>query len=63
MRVCKANGLGYWSTSRRQHDDDAIRPENESIETCRDQERGWQAALSTLQVRSGKCKKRVRGIL
>jgi hypothetical protein len=39
MQVCKANGHGYWSTSRRQHDGETIRPENEPIEACGDQER------------------------
>jgi hypothetical protein len=59
-QVWRANGLVCWSTSRRRHDSEAIGPENKQMETCGGQEREWQAALSTLRVRSGKCKTQVR---
>jgi hypothetical protein len=59
MQVYKANGLGYWSTSQRQHDGEAIHPENKPLEICGDQDSERQGALSTLRVRLRKCKKQV----
>ncbi len=62
MQVCKANGRGCWRTSRRQHDGEAIGPENKQMETCGGQERERQAVLSTIRLHSGKCKTQVGGV-